>query len=265
MAALRTDDTSKLFKILGSGADEVLSSGDEVADAQSTAEFLQKYDEQHQLVPGPNGEDSRILEVGYNNWPMPIPIVQGADGWRFDTAAGLEEMLNRRIGRNELDTIETCRALNDAQAEYFAENPTGSPTLEYARKFISSEGTRDGLYWPTGDGEPMSPLGGLVAEALAAGYVDTAEPQPYLGYRYRILTAQGGFAPGGSMSYLTNGRLTEGFAIVAYPAKYGNSGVMTFIMNQQGIVYQRDLGPDTASVAATMAMFDPDPGWTLVE
>jgi hypothetical protein len=264
VTALRSSNQPELFRILGPEADDVLSSGDPVDDARVKAEFLRRYDQNHGLVPDQNGR-SMTLEVGDTHWPLPIPIVKASDGWRFDTAAGLDEILNRRIGRDELDTIETCRAANDAQADYFAANPRKSPVPEYARKFISSEGTRDGLYWPTGEGEPLSPLGALMAEAADEGYRITGKGNPYHGYFYRMLTAQGDFAPGGRMSYLTGDSLTKGFGVVAYPAQYGNSGIMTFIVNQQGIVYQRDLGADTANIAKAMTEFDPDPNWTVAK
>ncbi len=264
ITALRADDNKQLSRILGSDAKELLASGDPIDDASSRQEFLEQFEEQHRLVPDESG-NSVTLEVGKSQWPMPIPIMQNIDGWRFDTAAGMDELLNRRIGRNELDTIETCLALNDAQVEYFQLNPNNSPVPEFSRKIVSSKGSRDGLAWPTADGEPMSPLGELAAEAADEGYAATGKGGPYHGYRFRILTAQGDFASGGRMSYLTGDRLTQGFAIVAYPAQYGNSGIMTFIMNQQGIVFERDLGEDTEKIAKSMAEFDPDPTWDLAE
>lgn len=264
VAALRTDDKAELARILGSDSDELISSGDPVADAQAREEFVRHYDQKHLLVPEDDG-DRVTLEIGDADWPFPVPVVRDADGWRFDTAAGLDELINRRIGRNELATIESCRAVSDAQAEYFAKNPSNSPTREFARKFISSPGTQDGLYWPTLEGEPASPLGELVANATEEGYVASGAGAPFHGYFYRMLTAQGDYAPGGRMSYLAGDRLTNGFGVLAWPADYGNSGVMAFIMNQQGIVYQRDLGEETDRAARAMTEFNPDPEWMLAD
>lgn len=265
VAALRTSDRPQLEKIFGSDSDQLLSSGDAVADSNGAEAFLEHYDQKHQLTTVEDGVVN--LEVGPKDWPLPIPIVKDSDGWRFDTAAGLDEMLNRRIGRNELATIETCRALADAEQDYYALNPMGLNPPAYAAQLFSSDGKRDGLYWPVADGEPQSPIGPLLADAAAEGYrrSTTGEPNPYHGYYFRPLKAQGKYAPGGTMSYLTGGQLTKGFGVVAYPADYGNSGIMTFIVNQQGIVYQRDLGKDTASKAKAMTEFNPDPNWKVVE
>jgi hypothetical protein len=263
VTALRSNDTAQLSKLLGPKANEVLASGDQVADSNAKADFLAKYDQKHQLVPSEDGQ-SMTLEVGDTDWPMPIPIVKDPDGWRFDTEAGLDEMLSRRIGHNELSTIETCRAIDDAQAEYLSMNPRNSPTPEYARKFLSTPGTKDGLFWRTAEGETPSPLGEIAAEAAAEGY-SAAKGTAYHGYHYRMLTSQGQFAPGGKMSYLTGDQLTKGFGAVAYPAQYGNSGIMTFIVDRQGVVYQKDLGPQTASIASVMDEFNPDPSWTLAK
>jgi len=264
VAGLRADDDAAMRRIMGSDADELLHSGDDVADAEALEAFFARFDEQHRLTPGAE-PDVKLLEVGNDAWPMPIPLVRDPDGWRFDTAAGLDELLSRRIGRNELDTIQTMRAMWDAQREYFALNPRGAATPEFAMRAVSSEGTRDGLYWPVAEGETMSPLGELVAEAIEDGYGGGRRGGPFHGYMFRIITAQGPRATGGTRSYLDNGRLTGGFAVIAYPAEYGNSGVMTFIMNHQGIVYQQDLGTGTASRARGISAFDPGPEWTLVE
>lgn len=264
VAALRANDRPQLDKVFGSGADELLASGDAVADANGVQTFLANYDRQHRLTTVQDGVVT--LEVGPQAWPMPIPIVKDADGWRFDTAAGLDEMLNRRIGRNELATIETCRALADAEQDYFTLNPMGLSPPAYAARLFSSDGKRDGLYWPVAEGEPPSPIGPLLAEAAAEGYrrSTTGAPVPYHGYYIRLLKAQGRYAPGGAMSYVSDGRLTRGFGVVAYPTDYGNSGIMTFIVNQQGIVYQRDLGQDTAATAKAMTEFNPDENWKVV-
>lgn len=261
VAAIRADDTTELSKILGVNAREVLSSGDEVADRNNTREFLRKYDEGHRLVT--NSDGSVILEVGNDNWPMPFPIVQSADGWRFDTASGLDEVVARRIGRNELNCIQTCLAIADAQADYFKMSPDGQKPPAFAKRFISEPGTKNGLFWSASAGETPSPLGDLAASASAEGYAagTNAEPRPYHGYHFRMLSAQGPFAPGGRMSYLENGRMVRGFAVIAYPAEYGRSGVMSFMIAKQGVVYERDLGPSTASIARGMTEFNPDQAW----
>ncbi len=264
VTAIRVDNTDELKKILGPKADEAMSSGDPVADAHAREDFLALYDAHHEIVPGAT-DSSMILHVGQEDWPMPIPIVQDAKGWRFDTEAGLEEMLNRRIGFNELFAIETCRAIGDAQRDYLSMNPMGQTAPTYAAKFLSSPSALDGLYWSSEQSDALSPLGELVAEAIREGYEATGEGGPYNGYHYRILTAQGPYAAGGEMSYLEGDQLTKGFAIVAYPARHRNSGVMTFIMNHQGIVYECDLGANTDHLGASMKHFNPDPRWTMVE
>ena len=207
------------------------------------------------------------LEVGDNNWPMAFPLVHDPAGWRFDSAAGIEELNARRIGRNELNCIETCRAIADAQEEYQMMAPDGGMPPAYAQKFLSDPGTKNGLFWPTQGGEPQSPLGNLAARANAEGYKrdGSGEPQPYHGYFYRMLTSQGRYAPGGEQSYLENERMTRGFAVIAYPAEYGVSGIMSFMISKQGIVYQRDLGPDTEAIARDKKEFNPVPGWTIVK
>lgn len=261
VAALRTDDMNELSKILGVNASEVLGSGDDVADRNNVQEFVRKYDESHRLVT--NADGSVILEVGNDNWPMPFPIVQSADGWRLDTASGLDEVVARRIGRNELNCIQTCLAIADAQAEYFMMTPDGQTPPAFAARFISEPGTKNGLFWPASPGEALSPLGDLAASASAEGYTrgSNAEPRPFHGYHFRMLSAQGPFAPGGRMSYLENGRMVRGFAVIAYPAEYGRSGIMSFIIARQGVVYERDLGPNTAAIAKAMTEFNPDPDW----
>lgn len=265
VAALRTSDEEAVTKLLGADAREVLGSGDDVADRANIRSFLEKYDQTHRLVENTDG--SYTLEVGDDHWPMAFPIVHDADGWRLDTAAGIEELNARRIGRNELDCIETCRAIVDAQEDYIAMNPEGGSPPAYAQKFLSDPGTKNGLFWPTEPGESQSPLGDLAARASAQGYTrdGSGEPRPYHGYFYRMLTEQGPFAPGGAESYMQNGRMTNGFAVIAYPAQYDGSGVMSFMISKQGIVYQRDLGVDTASVARSMTSFNPDPTWTIVK
>jgi hypothetical protein len=206
------------------------------------------------------------MEVGPQDWRLPIPIVKENDGWRFDTKEGVEEYLDLRIGRNELHTIATMRAYVDAQYEYASRNPTGDKVPQFAQRFKCSEGKKDGLYWPAAAGEPESPLGPLAAQAAEEGYFKTrsAQPTPYHGYIYRILTAQGAHVPGGAMSYIVNGRMTRGFGLLAYPASYGHSGIMTFMVNQRGIVYQKDLGESTPALAQRITAYDPDDSWTPV-
>jgi hypothetical protein len=264
VAAIRSENKSELSKILGGDATEVLGSGDEVADRNGIREFLRKYDEANRLVTRSDG--SVILEVGQDNWPMAFPIVKSDDGWRLDTPAGIEEISARRIGRNELNCIQTCLAMADAQAEYRQVNPDGQTPPAFAARFISEPGTKNGLFWPAAsDGSP-SPLGSLAASASAEGYSlgTNNEPRPYYGYHFRMLSAQGPFAPGGRMNYRENGRMVRGFAVIAYPAEYGRSGIMSFMIAKQGIVYQCDMGPDTAAVARGMTEFNPDQSWTEV-
>jgi hypothetical protein len=216
-------------------------------------------------------DDTRAtLNTGSDDWPFPIPLVKDKDGWRFDTHAGKEEILSRRIGRNELAAIETCRAYVDAQREYYALSPQGDPLLQYAQKVASTPGKKDGLYWETNEGENQSPLGPLVASARGGGYsrVGTAggaARAPYHGYYYKILTAQGPHGRDGAYNYLAHGKMIGGFALVAYPAEWGNSGIMTFIVNQDGVVFQKDLGPKTRALAQAMTTYDPDSTWTSVD
>jgi len=207
------------------------------------------------------GDAKAMLVTGPNDWPMPIPLVKKADGWRFNADAGEEEIIARRIGRNELDSMQVCLAFIDMEREYAEEDRNGDGLLEYAGRFFSSPGKRDGLYWPTNEGEPQSPGGPRLAGAdpkLKA----QGKPTPYHGYYYRILTAQGKNAPGGAKSYVANGKLIGGIALVAYPASYLSSGVKTFTCNMDGIVYEKDLGPNTGAMAAKIVAFDPDPSWT---
>jgi len=269
VTALRSDDKAELEKIFGPGNEELLSSGDDIADHYNRQRVLEAYDEKHGLLKNKDG--SMTLTVGNNDWPMPIPLVQeGAWGkWYFDTDTGADEIVNRRIGRNELDVIQVCKAIGDAQREYATQDPNNDGMPEYARKFISDEGQKNGLYWPTAEGEPLSPLGQLAAEAQVQGYSaapnPTGEPRPYRGYYYRMLTAQGEDAPGGARNYEVKGKLIGGYAVVAWPAEYGSSGVMTFISNYTGDVYQKDLGDDTDKLARAMIEYNPDSTWKKCE
>ena len=263
VGALRAGDHARLEQILGPAGDGILPSGDEPADRADVARFLALYDSGHQIQSGPDGAST--LVVGEQRWPFPVPVVSGGGGYVFDTAAGKEEILNRRIGRNELNAQQVCLAIADAQREYVKLNPAGGSLPEYARKLVSDPGTKNGLFWPTAEGGPDSPLGPLAASAAAEGYTARTQPAqgplPYHGYVYRLLTSQGPHARGGTLDYLVNGRQIGGFAVVAFPAQYGNSGIMTFITNHEGTVYERDLGPDTEKIARAMTQFDPGPEW----
>jgi hypothetical protein len=259
--ASRTGKDSAVVAVLGSEAQSLVSSGDPVADARVHESFVTLYDEAHTLVGV--SDDRRILQIGATGWPFPIPLVKGKAGWSFDTAAGKEEILARRIGQNELNAIQACEAFVDAERDYREANPEQASPAHYADRFVSSNGKRDGLYWPTAEGEAPSPLGEGFARATSEGYrFEQGKPAPYHGYFYRILTAQGPHAEGGTIDYRVKGQLYGGFALVAYPAQYGNSGVMTFLVNHNGVVFQKDLGANSAAVAKAMKRFDPDPSWT---
>jgi hypothetical protein len=258
--AFRSGEGKAMLAVLGNEGNRVVSSGDPVSDRRGRERFVAAYDDKHRLEAGGG---KVVLVVGRNDFPFPIPIVPDGPSWRFDTAAGQEEIVNRRIGQNELNTIQVCLAYVDAQREYYARDPDGDALLQYAQKFASAPGRRDGLYWPTKPGELPSPLGPLVARARDEGYRrGSSERVAYWGYYFRILTAQGKDAPGGAYGYLAHGKMIGGFALVAYPAQYGVSGVMTFIVNQDGIVYQKNLGPDSAAIARAMKSFNPDGTWT---
>jgi hypothetical protein len=259
--ALRTDDLARAEEILGEGGADILYSGDEVADANGRKEFVRLYDEKNRLEPRSDG--TMTLCVGEIDWPLPGPVVRSGDVWVFDAAAGREEILDRRIGKNELNAIQVCLAYCDAQSEYAMEDRDGDGVREYAQRFRSSPGKKDGLYWPAKDGEPQSPLGEFAAEAVKEGYGgrEGEGPRPYHGYYYRILTSQGPTANGGAHAYVVRGDMIGGFALVAYPAEYGNSGVMTFVVNYDGKVFEKDLGDETEKVAEAMKSFDPDATW----
>jgi hypothetical protein len=257
--ALRHKNPARVKQILGPASSDVLSSGDKAADRADLERFLALYKAKHRIESEPGGAST--LLVGDDDWPFPVPIVKSGDGYVFDTEAGKDEILNRRIGRNELAVQQVCLAIADAQREYVRLRPMGGDLPAYARTLVSDPGTKNGLYWPTAEGEPPSPLGPLAARAVARGY-SASSSSPYYGYHYRLLTAQGPNAPGGAMDYEVNGQLVGGFGIVAYPARYGNSGIMTFKTSHDGVVYQRDLGPDTPKLAQEITRFDPGPEWT---
>ena len=264
--AAKSDDTMELSAILGPDGKELISSGDEVADKNGRARFVRFYEEKNTVVK--ETDTKAVLEVGNEAWPFPIPIVKAGGEWRFDTKAGKQEILHRRIGRNELSTIQACLAYLDAQREYAVKDRDRDELLEYAQKFASEPGSKDGLYWESKEGEEQSPLGPLVASAREEGYTRKKageKPRPYHGYLFKILTAQGRNAPGGALDYMARGQMIGGFALVAYPAEYGSSGIMTFIVSHSGDVYEKDLGKRTRSVAGAMKTFDPDKSWRKVE
>jgi len=259
--SLKSGDRKRVLDVLGD-AGSWISSGDPAADRATRERFLAAYADKHAIVVA---GDKSTLTVGKDDYPFAFPLVKSGNRWRFDTAAGKDELLARRIGENELDAIKVLLAIVDAQFEYASEDRNGDGVLAYAKKFASSAGKRDGLYWPTKAGEPQSPLGALVAHATREGYVKSdAAPAPYHGYYYRLLDGQGRNAVSGARDYVVHGRSIGGFAVVAYPARYANSGIMSFIVNQDGTVWQSDLGPRTAERASAMRLYDPGPGWTRV-
>jgi len=262
IAAQSDDKLGELSRILGPGGYKLVHSGDPVADRNHRARFVAAYDTAHRIEY--EDEAKAVLVVGADDWPLPIPLIRAGSHWRFDTRAAEQEIINRRVGHNELSVIEVCRAYVEAQREYAALAVAAGGRPEYAQHFGSRPGTHDGLYWPTKAGEPSSPLGPLLAQARAGGYgTDSvvAMPQPYHGYYFRILTRQGASAPGGAKDFVVDGRMTGGFALIAYPAAHGNSGVMTFIVSQDGIVFERNLGPDTTALALRIEEFDPGTSW----
>lgn len=265
-AAATHHDTNALHAIFGPEGHKLVSP-DAVQATESFNRFVQRIAEKTDLAT--NDDGSMTLEIGADAWPFPIPLVRRDSGWAFDTQAGRAEILSRRVGQDEMGAIDVCRAYVDAQREYASEDRMGDGVLAYAQYLHSTPGKHDGLFWPAKDGEPLSPFGPFIAAARVEGYHRPAAMMndaraPYHGYYFKILTAQGKHAPGGKYSYLINGRMIAGFALVAWPAEWGNTGVMTFIVNQQGKVYQRDLGKKTAKIAGDMERFDPDSRWTPV-
>jgi hypothetical protein len=260
--AAKTGDRKAIVTVLGPDGQDIVSSGDEVADAATRQKFVAAYDAKHRIAM--EGDNKAMLVIGQEDFPLPIPLVRKDGLWRFDTAAGREEILFRRVGRDELDAIQSCLAYVDAQNEYAERDRTGAGANTYAQRIISAPGKKDGLYWPTSQGEDASPLGELIAEATEQGYRVGEGRTPYHGYYFKILSKQGPDAPGGALDYVVKGKMIGGFALVAYPAEYRNSGVMTFIVNHTGNVFQKDLGPDTAKLAERMTSFNPDRSWTKV-
>lgn len=263
---IETHDVKSIYRVLGPGSEKLIYTGDAVADQQMREYFLAAYDKSLKIER--DGESKATLLTGENESPFPFPLVKGAQGWRFDAKAGAEEIVNRRIGANELFAIRFCLAYSDAQREYAEADRDGDRLIEYAQTFRSSTGKHDGLYWAAGEGEAVSPLGPLAALAAREGYsskLKSAQPQPFHGYYFRILTGQGKNARGGAYDYLVKGNMIGGYALVAYPASWGASGVMTFICNHDEVVYQKNLGADTSSVASKMARFNPDASWQKAE
>jgi len=259
VAAARANDRKTVLAILGPKSQELVSSGDPVEDANVKRQFLAAYDANHRIV-AESGKPATLV-IGPDDWPFPIPVVQKEGKWTFDAAAGREEILARRIGRNELAAIQASLAYYDAQNDYADQNKDGMGLPIYAQRIISTPGKKDGLYWPAGQGEPDSPLGEAVAAATQQGYKVGAGPTPFHGYYYKVLTRQGPSAPGGAVDYVVRGDMIGGFALLAYPAKYGNSGIASFIVNNKGEVFEKDLGADTAKIAASMTSFNPDHSW----
>jgi len=265
--AVRAEDIKAQLDILGRGANALVVSGDPVADRTARQHFLDAYAAGHALAPA--GDGRMKLTIGANAWPLPIPLVQVANQWRFDAGAGVQTIVDRRIGRNELMTIRTLLAVVAAQKDYFDRLQRGSGAGAYAQRVLSTPGKQDGLYWDATAGEAPSPLGPLVEQAESEGYpgatATNGKATPYQGYFYRMLKAQGGNAPGGAKDYVRGGRMTEGFAFVAWPAGYESSGIVTFLVDQDGTVFQKDLGRDTAKTAGGMTLFDPDITWTRID
>ena len=263
VASSRSGDPKAVLGVLGDRSKAFLVSGDPVSDRAALARFVELYDRKHEL--GSPDETTRTLEIGDDDWPFPIPLVKGNTGWSFDTSAGESEILARRVGQNELDVIQVCIGYVEAQSDYLARNPDGASVPHYADRLLSSSGKHDGLYWPSPPGEPESPMGPAVSGAIGEGYtLKRGANAPYHGYHFRLLTAQGPHAEGGKLDYREGGKLTRGFALFAWPASYGKTGVMSFLVNQSGVVLEKDLGKKTASIASGIKRFDPDAGWRPV-
>jgi hypothetical protein len=264
LAVAKADDTTAALAIFGPDSKQLIFSGDAVEDKNGVDAFVARYEVMHRWRKLTDG--AQILLVGADNFAFPIPLKKNADGqWFFDTAAGKEEILNRRVGRNELSIIDVCRAVAAAQAQYFSQLHDGATRKQYALKFISDPGKQNGLYWQSSPGQPQSPLGPLVAFATAEGY--SAKPDahiPFHGYYFHMLKGQTDKARGGAKSYIVDGKMTGGFGFIAYPAEYGNSGVMTFMINHDGVLLQKDLGKATTATVTAMHEFDPDNSWNPV-
>jgi Protein of unknown function (DUF2950) len=261
--ASHTESSNELLNILGPAGKEIISSGDAVEDSAARVGFIAKYEEMHRFVTEPSGNVTLI--IGAENWPFPIPLVQKNGVWYFDTQAGKNEILFRRIDKNELAAIQASRELVDGEKQYFQHAPHGFAN-EYAQKLDSDNGRHNGLYWVETSDEFKSPINPLIASAHGKGpNEETGEQYPFNGYFFRILTTQGPHAPGGAKNYVVDGKMTAGFAFVAYPAKYRSSGVKTFIVSASGIIYEKDLGADTTKLAEAMTVYDPDSTWHKVQ
>jgi hypothetical protein len=262
--ALEANDATQLKAIFGPDAEKELSSGDPVADKHDREVIALAMKQSWRWEAA--GSDRQELVIGDEEWPFPIPLAKVGNAWQFDTDAGREEMLSRRIGRNELNAIDLCRDYVLMQQEYASQPRDGKLAGRYAQRLRSTPGRQDGLYWKVGPEERTSPMGDLMARAATEGYDESkSAPQPFWGYHFRVLTAQGSAATGGAKSYIVNGEMTEGFGLIAYPAEYGHGGIMTFVVNQDGIVHEKDLGADTLNVAAQMTAYDPDSTWAEVK
>lgn len=261
VAAARAGGTADLLTVLGNSAEPLVDSGDPVQDANALQKFVAEFDAAHAFEA--DGAERAVLVVGADRWPFPFPLVRSGSAWHFDSTQGADEIVNRRIGANELATIQSCLAFVDAQREYYSRNPEGAPLLHYAQRLLSGAGKKDGLYWPTSGAEPESPLGERFAAARSEAYLTGDHPGDgaYHGYRFKLLTSQGSHAPGGAYEYMVHGELLGGFALLAVPAEYDNSGIMTFMVSHDGVVYSKDLGPGTSKLAAAITAFNPDPGW----
>ncbi len=260
LKAIQNDDQPSLLRVLGPNAKDIIFSGDDAEDKNDRDLFVQKYQQMHRLVTEPDG--STTLYIGAENWPTPIPLIHKGSSWYFDTADGKQEILYRRVGENELTAIQVCRELVDAEKEYYAQTHDGDPNPQYAQKFFSDPGKHNGLYWVATAGGAASPIGPLVASAATQGSGEADQKlQPFQGYYFKILNRERTKAPGGSRSYLVDGKMTRGFAFLAYPAEYRSSGVMTFVVNQDGIVYEKDLGPKTDAMAKALTRYRPDASW----
>lgn len=265
--AVRSDNAGAISAVLGPGSEKLVNSGDAVVDDTARKKFVTAYDEKHQLTAA--APDRMTLVVGNDDWPLPIPIAQSDGRWHFDSVSGAQELVDRRIGRDEIAAIRTALTYVDAQKAYYeiARRVEGTPF--YAQRLVSSPGRHDGLYWEPADGEDESPLAPLVAQAQDAGYPGaqaSGKPQAYFGYYFRILTGQGPNSREGAMNYIgQDAEMTKGFALIAWPASYGASGIMSFVVNQDGTVFQKDLGPETTSVAAGIKLYDPDLSWSRVD
>lgn len=263
LAAIQAGDEKAMQSILGPGSRQLISSGDSVADSAGREKFVAAYGQQHSLKA--SGADTVILNIGADQWPLPIPIVKKKNRWLFDSAKGKKEILNRRIGRNELQIIDAIDAYVDAQHEYASKDCRGGGKVEFAQRLISTPGCRDGLYWEAQEGQQHSPLGPLMARAARDGYTTEGNLSPFHGYYLKILKGQGKHANGGTYNYIVKGKMILGFGLLAYPAEYGNSGVMTFMVNQDGVIYEKNLGRNTRRSAEAMTLFDPDRSWKKVK